>query len=196
MKNNSSSVNGYILAGGKSLRMGEDKGLMLLNGKPMIAHVIEQLKPAVQKVFIISNNKAYEQFGLEVISDLVTDIGPAGGILTALSQTNSTYNFICSCDMPFIKTKAINFLIEHSFDYDISVAVYQDKIQPLFGVYSKNCLAEWKSQIQKNNFKLQELICYFNTQKLEMKNMQLFDEAIFINVNSKSELEQHQQKVK
>ena len=196
MKNNSSSVNGYILAGGKSLRMGEDKGLMLLKGKPMIAHVIEQLKPAVQKVFIVSNNKAYEQFGLEVICDLVTDIGPAGGILTALSKTDSKYNFICSCDMPFIQIDAINFLIEHSFDFEITVAVHQDKIQPLFGVYSRNCLAEWKSQIQKNNFKLQELISYFYTQKLEMKNMQSFDEAIFTNVNSKSELEQHQQKVK
>ena len=196
MKNNSPSINGYILAGGKSSRMGEDKGLMLFNGKPMIAHVIEQLKPAVKKIIIVSNNKAYEQFGLEVISDLVTDIGPAGGILTALTHTDSDYNFICSCDMPFIKTDAINFLIEHSFDFEITVAVHQDKIQPLFGVYSRNCLAEWKSQIQKNNFKLQELISYFYTQKLEMKNMQSFDEAIFTNVNSKSELEQHQQKVK
>lgn len=196
MKNNSPTVNGYILAGGKSLRMGEDKGLILFNGKPMIAYVIEQLKPTVQKVIIVSNNKAYEQFGLEVISDLVTDIGPAGGIFTALSNTDVDYNFICSCDMPFIKTDAINFLIEHSIGFDITVAVHHDKIQPLFGVYSKSCLPEWKNQIQKNNFKLQELITQFNLQKLEMKNMNSFDKTIFTNVNSKSELEQHQQKEK
>ncbi|TSA51568.1 MAG: molybdenum cofactor guanylyltransferase, partial [Sphingobacteriales bacterium] len=162
MKNNSPSVNGYILAGGKSLRMGEDKGLILFNGKPMIAHVIEQVKPTVQKAIIVSNNKTYEQFGLEVISDLVTDIGPAGGILSSLTHTHSDYNFICSCDMPFIKTEAINFLIEYSFDFEITVAVHHDKIQPLFAVYSKNCLAEWRNQIQKNNFKLQELITQFN----------------------------------
>ncbi len=196
MKNNSPTVNGYILAGGKSSRMGEDKGLILFNGKPMIAHVIEQLKPAVKKIIIVSNNKAYEQFGFDVINDLVTDIGPAGGILTALSQTDTNYNFICSCDMPFIKTDAINFLIENSFDFEITVAVHQEKIQPLFSVYSKSCLAEWKNQVQKNNFILQELITQYNLQKLEMKNMQSFDETIFTNLNSKSELEQHQQKVK
>ncbi len=196
MKNNSPTVNGYILAGGKSSRMGEDKGLILFNGKPMITHMIEQLKPAVKKITIVSNNKAYEQFGLEVINDLIFDIGPAGGILTALSHTNADYNFICSCDMPFIKTEAINFLIQQSFDFEITVAVDQDKIQPLFAVYSKSCLSEWKNQIQKNNFKLQELINHFNLQKLEMKNMKSFDEIIFTNVNSKSELEQHQQKEK
>lgn len=196
MKNNSPYVNGYILAGGKSSRMGEDKGLILFNGKPMIVHVIEQLKPAVQKIFIVSNNKAYEQFGLEVIGDLVTDIGPAGGILTAISHTDSDYNFICSCDMPFIKTDSINFLIEQSFDFEITVATHQEKIQPLFGVYSKSCLSEWINQIQKKNYKLQELISHFKLQKLEMKNMQSFDETIFTNVNSKSELEQHQQKGK
>lgn len=176
--------------------MGEDKGLILFNEKPMITNVIEQLKPAVQKIIIVSNNKAYEQFGLEVISDLITDIGPAGGILTALSHSDANYNFICSCDMPFIKTEAINFLIEHSFDFDITVAVHQEKIQPLFGMYSISCLPEWKNQIQKNNFKLQELISHFNLQKLEMKTMNSFDEAIFTNVNSKSELQQIQQKGK
>ena len=196
MENNSPSVNGYIFAGGKSSRMSEDKGLVLFNGKPMIAHVIEQLKPAVQKIIIVSNNKTYEQFGLEVINDLVTDIGPAGGILTALSHTDSDCNFICSCDMPFIKTEAINFLIQHSFEFEITAAVHHDKIQPLFGVYSRSCLPEWKNQIQKKNYKLQELITHFNLQKLEMKNMQSFDETIFTNVNSKTELEQHQQKRK
>ncbi len=196
MKSKLSTVNGYILAGGKSSRMGEDKGLMMLNNKPLIAFVIEQLKLSVQKVIIISNNKLYEQFGLEVISDIVTDIGPAGGIFTALSNTDADHNFICSCDMPFINSESIDFLIEHSFNFDITIALYKDRIQPLFGLYAKNCLAEWQNQIKKKNYKLQNIIVNCNYQNLEMKNMNSFNEVIFTNVNSRLELEQIEQKIK
>ena len=60
---------GIILAGGKSSRMGEDKGLVLLNGKPMIQYVIEALKEVVSDIIIISNNASYNKFRVPVYSD-------------------------------------------------------------------------------------------------------------------------------
>src|ERR1035437_7677768 len=98
-KNN---LNGYILAGGKSSRMGTDKGLLVFNKKTIIQHVIAQLKPVVKEVIIVSNNRDYEKFGVKVIADIIKNIGPAGGIHAALSHSNTNHNFIVSCDMPFI----------------------------------------------------------------------------------------------
>ena len=83
------NISGYILAGGKSSRMGSDKGLMLLNKKAVIQHAIEQLEKSVKNIFIISNNIEYEKFGFKLIPDLIKDIGPAGGIYTALKHTHT-----------------------------------------------------------------------------------------------------------
>ena len=114
MKKPFQNTTGYILAGGKSSRMGEDKGLKLFNGIPLIQNVINQLLFAVDKVVIVSNNKDYEQFGLEVIEDALINKGPAGGIYTALQHSSTDLNFIVSCDMPYISSQAIHFMLENS----------------------------------------------------------------------------------
>ena len=80
------NINGYVLAGGKSSRMGKDKGMIIYNGKAIIEYIIEQLKPLVNKLVIVSNNFEYEKFGVEVINDLLKDIGPVG------SNVNTIYN--------------------------------------------------------------------------------------------------------
>jgi molybdopterin-guanine dinucleotide biosynthesis protein A len=82
-------ANAYILAGGKSSRMHTDKGLLLFEGKAMVQYFIEQLQPIFSKLFIVSNNPEDEKFRLEVIPDSIKDIGPAGGIYTALKHSNS-----------------------------------------------------------------------------------------------------------
>ncbi len=61
-------VNGYILAGGKSSRMGQDKGLMLFNQKPLVQYVLQSLQTVVNKVIIVANNPAYEQFGAKSLN--------------------------------------------------------------------------------------------------------------------------------
>ena len=78
-------VTGIILAGGKSSRMGEDKGLLLLNNIPMIQYIINVFDTLKIPVMIIANNDNYKQFHLPVYTDIVKDKGPAGGILSALT---------------------------------------------------------------------------------------------------------------
>ena len=182
-------VNGYILAGGKSSRMGKDKGLLLIDSKSIVQHVIDQLQPVVAKVTIVSNNSEYEKFGFEVIGDLVKDIGPAGGIYTALSHSDTSSNFIVSCDMPFITSDAIAFIITNSNQHQITLPVYHDKTEPLFGVYTKECVTKWQELIQQGSVKLQELITYFSVMKLNVDENKLFCESIFTNINTQYDFE-------
>lgn len=190
------TINGYILAGGKSSRMGTDKGLLDFNGKPIVQLVIEQLQPVFNKVVIVSNNVDYEKFGLEVIPDLIKDIGPAGGIHAALSHSNSEKIFIVSCDMPFITTKAILYIIEHVGQAQITLPLNHGKTEPLFGIYSKVCLSVWAELIQQEKVKLQEMENYFDLLKINVDQNELFTDSLFANINDENDLQKALKRLK
>ena len=190
MKKNKKNINGYILAGGKSSRMGTDKGLLFLNGKLIIQTIIEQLQTVVHKTCIVSNNAEYKKFGLEVIPDLIKDKGPAGGIFTALSHTASERIFVVSCDMPFITSDAIQFVIEESAHYQITLPVFNSRMQTLFGVYSKNCLPLWQQLMEKGMIKLQEMVTHFELKKIAVEKNELFVDLLFTNINDENDFKQ------
>jgi molybdopterin-guanine dinucleotide biosynthesis protein A len=181
-------VNGYILAGGKSSRMGVDKGLILFRGKPLIEYAIDQLRPVVNKVVIVSNNSEYNKFGLEVIGDIYKEIGPAGGIHAALTHSDENI-FITGCDMPFITSASAEHVIDNSGDSQITLPEFEGNVEPLFGVYSKDCLVKWNDLIQGRIIKLQTMIEYFDLVKINVEQNPLFKNNLFANLNSKNDFE-------
>ena len=78
----------FILAGGKSRRMGTDKGIISFNGKAMVQYSIDKANQLSDRVTIISNNLAYKEFGVSVVKDIVPNIGPIGGVYTCLLYTS------------------------------------------------------------------------------------------------------------
>lgn len=189
MINKIRKINGYILAGGKSSRMGTDKGLLDFNGKPITQTIIEQLQPAVNKIIIVSTNAEYEKFGLEVVPDLIKDKGPAGGIHAVLSHTDAEQTFVMSCDMPNITTLAIQYMIAQSTNSEITLPVHHEKTEPLFGMYSKKCLPLWQQLIEQGMIKLQEMVTHFKLLKIDVDNNELFNDFLFLNINDKNDLQ-------
>jgi len=180
---------GIILAGGKSSRMGEDKGLVLLNGKPMIQYVIEALKEVVSNIIIISNNASYNKFGVPVYSDIIKYKGPVGGIYTGLYHSTTELNFCISCDVPMISSDFILWLLKRSGNASITLPMYKDKIHQMIGVYSKQVLSNFKESTEKEHLKLsqvnKDMACEIIDIEKEYAN---FDELIFSNINTKNEL--------
>ena len=180
---------GIILAGGKSSRMGEDKGLVLLNGKPMIQYVIEALKEVVSDIIIISNNASYNKFRIPVYADIIKDKGPVGGIYTGLYHSKTQLNFCISCDVPMISSDFILWLLKRSGNASITLPMYKDKIHQMIGVYSKQVLSNFKESTEKEHLKLsqvnKDMACEIIDIEKEYAN---FDELIFSNINTKNEL--------
>ncbi|HRG53042.1 MAG TPA: molybdenum cofactor guanylyltransferase [Bacteroidia bacterium] len=189
MANERNNVNGYILAGGKSSRMGTDKGLLPLNGSTIVGNIIRQLEPAVGKITIVANSSRYEQFGVEVIADIIPGIGPSGGIHAALHHSDRAHNFIVSCDMPFITTEAIQTIIVRPALTEITLPFYQQQLEPLFGLYSKNCLDKWQELIRQHIFKLKDMITYFSVKRIDIDHNPLFQNTLFMNVNTPADFE-------
>jgi molybdopterin-guanine dinucleotide biosynthesis protein A len=180
-------MTGFILAGGKSTRMKEDKGLMLLNGKAIVRYVIDALMPCVEEVIIVSNNEAYTKFGCKVIPDLVKDAGPLGGIFTGLRNSKTHYNFFVSCDMPFITSEAILYLMEHAKEDEITVPTVDGALQPLCGIYSKAITSQVKNSIQDRKLKLTSFIAESKHRLVMMEKRGLDLNLIFMNINTRED---------
>ncbi len=99
-------ITGLILAGGRATRMGGvDKGLQLLNGEPMVQHVLRRLQPQVSHMLINANRNAqeYRQFGVPVIADRVSGFaGPLAGLHAGLAQCATPYLATAPCDSPLL----------------------------------------------------------------------------------------------
>jgi len=94
-------VNGYVLAGGKSSRMGRDKALLELAGKPLVLRAVEKLQRVFRGVYILGSHWELEGCA-PLIRDLHEGCGPLGGIEAALVHSSKTWNLFMAVDMPFL----------------------------------------------------------------------------------------------
>lgn len=178
-------IGAIILAGGKSSRMGSDKGLMVWNGKPMIAHVIHATQKITSDILVVTNNEEYTQFGLPVFPDEQTDKGPLAGLLSGLRKTKYEYNLVLSCDIPGIQPEVLNYLFASCSGYDITLLRVKDDVHPLIGVYRTTCIPIIESQLQNGQLRLKDLFKLVQTQILSGEQ---FDQQNFRNLNSPEDL--------
>lgn len=182
------TIGAIILTGGKSSRMGSDKGLAELKGKTLIEHIINVLKPITSDIIIIANNPNYNFLGYKVYNDIIKECGPLGGIYTGLTYSNRELNIILSCDIPFVSTPLLEFLIKNSGSEDILVPEHNGQTEPLCGIYRKNCINEFKRLLDNNEFKLHNMLNQLNSKRIDVSQQNFFDSNLFMNINTKDQL--------
>ena len=169
--------------------MGREKGLININGKPMIQHVIDHIDPVCEQVIISANDKAYEDFGYPVYRDEINEIGPAGGIITCLKHSKNEKNIIISCDLPFATTGFIRTLLEMSGDHEITLPMSGSYYQPLCAVYSKEVYTVFREYVNKGIYSLQSIIRAFRIRAVRQEDIKGFDLSRELrNVNSPDDL--------
>jgi len=128
-------ITGLILAGGRASRMGGvDKGLQLLAGRPLVAHVLERLRPQVGPVLINANRHLddYAAFGCSVVPDADASFsGPLAGLLAGLQQAQTEWLLSVPCDVPGLPLDLAARL--SAGDADLALPVTADgRTQPVF----------------------------------------------------------------
>lgn len=183
-------ITGIILAGGKSQRMGMEKGLVVFHGQPLIQRAIAVLKVLCHKILISSNTSSYDHLGYKVVHDVMHDSGPMGGIYSCLRESKSRVNLV-SCDMPFVAADIYHLLANHAGDAWICVPWYENEhFEPLCGIYTKDCLPDMEAYINIKNYKLPELFLNTNFKALKIKDIYpKLKEYYFFNINSPSDLD-------
>lgn len=192
------SVNEFnvvILAGGESSRMKSEKGLVLFQGKPLIQHVIDAVRPVTDKIILIVHDKRYNEFNLPCFPDIFPGVGPMGGIYSGLTYSNTAKNFVLSCDIPFITSHFISSFVQLSGEEDVLVPVHEGKMQPLCSVYDQRCRVELQARIQTGKYKLQDCIAQMKLKRVHVDTKYPDAEKLFTNLNTPDELskfENHQ----
>lgn len=182
-------ITGIVLAGGKSSRMGTDKSLMLLQGKPIISHVIEAIKPLCDQVVISSNKSVYDFTGCEVWPDLYLIQAPMIGIYSCLKRSTTDLNIIVSCDVPFVETTLFTYLLQNMEGSDIIVPVHDNYMEPLCAIYKKKIVPALQQFIDQQNYRLFEFVESTSHKCLEISTSN-FPPRIFMNINTLDEFDQ------
>jgi molybdopterin-guanine dinucleotide biosynthesis protein A len=166
--------------------MQSEKGLVLFQNKPFIEHIIKAVLPITQNIKLITNNKEYDYLKYQKIPDIVTDKGPLGGIYTALTNSETDFNLILSCDIPLISTELLSELIsKHNEEAEITVFASESRMHPLIGIYSKKVLPVIKSAIDNDDLKMMNLIAKIPHQIIKIEESENFH---LTNINSVDEL--------
>jgi len=183
-------VTGIILAGGKSSRMGTDKGLQELCGKPLINYAIQSLSGLCSTILISTSSDAYQSFGYKTVADEIPGIGPMGGIYSALKQSKTEKNLVLSCDLPFVSKELLSFILKNSEGYQVAVPWQGNQhYEPLCGFYHLSILEQISLYIQNNNYKLPDIFEKISINRLVInKESDFYTEELFLNVNSKHDL--------
>ena len=148
-------ISAIILSGGRATRMnGVDKGLMLLQSKPLIQHVINRLTPQVDEILINSNRELsqYQALGYTVLQDEVEDfLGPLAGFSLGLQYAKHDYVLTVPCDSPLLPldlaTRLMSALLEHNAD--IAVASSDDNTHPVFCLCKKTVLPSLTTYLEQ-----------------------------------------------
>jgi molybdopterin-guanine dinucleotide biosynthesis protein A len=180
------NIDAYIIAGGKSIRFSRDKSLHEFDGKPLIKHVVDAVAPVFKTVSIISNDtEKFSFLGLKTFPDIIPDLGPIGGIYTALTLSASKSIFAFACDTPFINKEFIEYMALKKEGFDIVIPSIDDRYEPLHAVYSSDCLEYILKMIKKGERKIINFFDRVSLLKITEEEVKKFDPELklFKNIN-------------
>lgn len=129
-----------VMAGGRSHRMGTDKSMLAISGRPMVEYICHQLRATFADVLISANDAEKLAFlNLDVVPDKIPGQGPLMGMASALEASDSELNLVVACDIPQIDLPFVRRMLAEAKGADAVIPVTGDgEEQPLFAIYRKS----------------------------------------------------------
>ncbi len=182
-----------IQAGGNSRRMGEDKGLKLFLGRPLIQRVVERVSLLAAEILVTTNHPAdYAFLNLPLIPDLIPGRGALGGLYTALASASQPVVAVVACDMPFASVALLEAAISTLLREEVDVVIPRSAggLEPLHAVYRRPaCLPFIQAAITANQLKIIDWFSSVRVRELGLEEVAVIDPSglTFQNVNTPEE---------
>ena len=179
-------VTGVILAGGRATRMGgTDKGLVPINGRPMVAWVIDILGPQVSEVLVNANRNhdQYGEFGRRVVDDGDAEFrGPLAGMASGMRAARTPWIAVVPCDSPLIDTGLLARLYEAASASGSRIAAAHDgaRLQPVFALLARDLLDDLTGYLDDGERKIDRWYARLGFESVDCSDMA----ASFANINA------------
>ncbi len=175
-----SSITGVILAGGRSSRMGEDKGLVEVKGQPLFEIIADRLSPQVGNILISCNQNA-DRYGkkFQTVPDLTQDFsGPLAGMLAALTVSQTEWGLFVPCDVPGFPINLAETFLSELAGRQALYARDPEREHPTLCLLNRNLIPALKSYLENGDRKL--MIFFHN---VGAKSVMFNHAADFSNLN-------------
>ena len=159
-----------VLAGGDSLRMGCDKGLLPVNGQPLIQHLCQQLSPHFSQILISARTAGeYSFLGHRVVADQAPGQGPLMGLASALRASQHDTNLVVACDIPAVDMGLVRRMLRLAREHDCVVPRDRGQYEPLFAVYRRSVVNTLDRMLVDGVRRIQELYELCDTAFLDLE---------------------------
>jgi molybdopterin-guanine dinucleotide biosynthesis protein A len=180
----------FVLAGGRSSRMGSDKAMLEFGGVTLLERALQTGRAIAEKVYIVGPRERYGQFGA-VVEDIHTNCGPLGGIHAALSATTTDLNLMLSVDMPLMTASFLKWLVRQAQAAPELIVVPDalGGLQPLCAIYRGQARAAAEEALKRGDYKISHLFMAVPTRCVTEQQIIAagFSPDIFRNVNTSEE---------
>ena len=182
------SIEGFILIGGQSRRMGTDKSQLVLDGQSFVERIAKELGAATSATKVVGNNTAASQIHLPVAPDIYPQWGALGGVHAALSNCSAEWALVVACDFPFVTSELFIRLASLAKDFDAVAPIQSDGIpQPLCALYRvEPCLGRAEQLIKSGERKPVALLQSVHTRWVSFDELADLERAdhFFDNINT------------
>jgi molybdenum cofactor guanylyltransferase len=187
-------LEGFILAGGASSRMGEDKSRLRLGGQTFVERVAGALSPVASRVSLVSSRPDASAHRLPVVRDLYESRGALGGLHAALKACRAPLALVVSCDLLFVTRELFERLLAlHTDDADAAAPVQPDgRPQPLCALYAAaTCARVAEELIRAGELRPRELLRRVRTRWIVFEELADLPHSarFFENVNTPEDFE-------
>ena len=192
MGTESQEVAAFILAGGKSTRMGTDKAFITLDGRTLLARALDSARSVATDVQIVGDPEKFAAFG-PVVEDIFRGCGPLGGIHAALRASRMNLNLILAVDLPFVSPQLLQYLVtraRNAPDALVTVPHSRSGWQPLCAVYRPQFADFAENALRKGRYKIDVLFDESRAEVIEEGDFESagFPTNMFRNLNTPEEL--------
>ncbi len=190
---NHEGVLAFVLAGGRSSRMGTDKAFLELRGQSLLSHALDLARSVTADVRIVGDPAKFGAFGT-VVADIYPGQGPLAGIHAALSSSGAELNLVLAVDLPVVEGQFLKYLVEQARQSSAvaTLAHTKDGWQPLCAVYRKEFASHAEAALREGKNRIDLIFPSTSVRELDEEELARngFAPSMFRNINTPEDWEE------
>ncbi|MFH1087928.1 MAG: molybdenum cofactor guanylyltransferase, partial [Chloroflexota bacterium] len=174
-------VTGIVLCGGKGRRLKQDKALLQIGGQSLVERVVRRLSVVCSPILVVVADRDQQARlsallpDTKVLADLRPGKGALGGVYTGLSVASTKWGMVLACDMPFVSSDLLEYMISQRHSYDAIAPRARGLPEPLHALYSRSCLPTMEGLLDQDRLQVQRLFDSVNTRYVTEVEMATID---------------------